>query len=142
MTLPYLINVQLDEGAYMPERAHPEDAGADIRSPGHVVIWPHSSETIDTGVHVEIPAGYVGMLKSKSGLNIKRDITSEGVVDAGYTGSIRVKLYNNGPTKYSVERGDKISQLVIMPIVSAGFIQVDEITGGVRGDNGFGSTGR
>ena len=142
MTLPHLINVQLDKGAYMPERAHPEDAGADIRSPKHVVIWPHSSETIDTGVHVEIPAGYVGMLKSKSGLNIKHDITSEGVVDAGYTGSIRVKLYNNGPTKYSVEVGDKISQLVIMPIITTPYIQVDEISGGERGDNGFGSTGR
>jgi dUTP pyrophosphatase len=140
--LDLTMNVQLDEGAYMPERAHREDAGADLRSPIRAVIWPHSSETIDTGVHVEIPAGYVGMLKSKSGLNIKHDITSEGVVDAGYTGSIRVKLYNNGPTKYIVEQGDKISQLVIMPIIAPGFIQVDEIDGGERGDNGFGSTGR
>ena len=136
------VKVQLDNGAYMPERAYAEDAGADIRTPVRVWLHPHSSYVIDTGVHVEIPRGYVGMLKSKSGLNIKHNITSEGVVDAGYTGSIRVKLYNLGPMPYEFKVGDKVSQLVIMPIATPDFCIVGRIDGGERGDGGFGSTGR
>lgn len=136
------MKVMLDPGAFMPEYAHETDAGADLRSPVDAVIWPHDSVTIDTGVHAEIPSGMVGMLKSKSGLNVNHDITSEGVIDSGYTGSIRVKLYNNGPTKYFVKRGDKIAQLVILLFVSAPFEQVNSLDETERGNGGFGSTGR
>ena len=75
------MKVVLDHGAFMPEYAHREDAGADLKSPVCVTIWPGDSAVIDTGVHVQIPAGCVGMLKSKSGLNVKHHITSEGVID-------------------------------------------------------------
>lgn len=136
------MKVVLDNGAYMPEYAHETDAGANLRSPVDAVIWPHDSVTIDTGVHVEIPSGVVGMLKSKSGLNVNHDITSEGVIDSGYTGSIHVKLYNNGPAKYFVKRGDKITQLVFLMFVSAPFELVDSLEGTERGNGGFGSTGR
>ena len=90
------MKIKLDPGAYMPERAHVLDAGLDLRTPVDVVIPAGGSAVVDTGVHVAIPMGYVGMLKSKSGLNIKNGITSEGVIDAGYTGAIVAKLYNNG----------------------------------------------
>lgn len=136
------MKIMLDPGAYMPEYAHETDAGADLRSPVDAVIWPRDSVTIDTGVHVEIPSGMVGMLKSKSGLNVKHDITSEGVVDEGYTGSIRVKLYNHGWDTYVVHKGDKITQLVIMPVHHATFELVDSLEATERGNNGFGSTGR
>ena len=132
------MNVMLDEGAYMPEYAHfGADAGADIRTPIHATVMPHSAVIIDTGIHVEIPRGFVGMLKSKSGLNVNKSILSEGVIDSGYTGTIRVKLYN-----HVFERGDKITQLVIMPFLEGQFEQVDNLDDTERGAGGFGSTGR
>ena len=100
------------------------------------------SAVFDTGVHVELPEGTVGFLKSKSGLNVKYGITSEGVIDSGYTGSIRVKLYNNTTEHYHVKRGDKISQLVILPILTPDVEVVEEFSETDRGDNGFGSSGR
>ena len=137
------MKIILDEGAKMPTRAHADDAGLDLYSRENRVIFPHSSATFDTGVHVEIPRGYAGMIKSKSGLNVKYGLTSEGVLDCGYTGSIRVKLYNHSAEAYTVAAGDKISQLVIMPIVAPELELVKDFgTETERGANGFGSTGR
>ena len=136
------MKVVLDPGAYMPEYAHSTDAGADLRSPVDAVVDPHSSTTIDTGVHIEIPNGYAGMLKSKSGLNVHFNITGEGVIDVGYTGSIRVKLYNHGFNAFQVNKGDKITQLVIIPVHHATFEQVDRLDETERGSGGFGSSGR
>lgn len=136
------MKVMLDHGAYMPEYAHAADAGADLKSPTCGLVYPGDSIIIDTGVHVEIPVGMVGMLKSKSGLNVNNGIVSEGVIDAGYTGSICVKLYNHGENEYTVKRGDKITQLVIMPVVHTTFEQVDSLDETERGNGGFGSTGR
>lgn len=137
------MKIILDEGAKMPTRAHADDAGLDLYSRENRVIYPHSSATFDTGVHVEIPRGYVGMIKSKSGLNVKYGLTSEGVLDCGYTGSIRVKLYNHSSEAYTIAAGDKISQLVIMPIIAPELELVKAFGAETeRGDNGFGSTGR
>ncbi len=105
-------------------------------------LYAGQAITIDTGVHVEIPRGHVGMLKSKSGLNVKHDIVGEGVIDSGYTGSIRVKLYNHGSESYMIERGDKISQLVILPIITPELELADELEETERGANGFGSSGK
>lgn len=136
------MKVKLDKGAFMPEYAHAADAGADLKSPTCGIVYPGDSIIIDTGVHVEIPDGMVGMLKSKSGLNVNNGIVSEGVIDSGYTGSIRVKLYNHGDNEYSVKRGDKITQLVIMPVNHETFELVDSLEETDRGNGGFGSTGR
>jgi dUTP pyrophosphatase len=136
------MKVKLDPGAYMPERAHPFDAGLDIRSMQEKWVFARRSATFDTGVHVQIPEGYVGMLKSKSGLNVKYGVASEGVIDCGYTGSIVVKLYNNSDSDYLVRRGDKISQIVVMPVEIEELELVDEFEETERGNNGFGSTGR
>ena len=137
------INVMLDEGAYMPEYAHFDaDAGADIRTPIPVTVMPRSAVIIDTGIHVEIPHGFVGMLKSKSGLNVNKSILSEGVIDSGYTGTIRVKLYNHGEQTVMFERGDKVTQLVILPFLAGQFEQADSLNDTERGAGGFGSTGR
>ena len=83
-----------------------------------------------------------GFLKSKSGLNVKHNLTSEGVIDMGYTGSIVVKLYNHGTADYHVKRGDKISQLVIVPVLTPTLEVVQELDETERGENGFGSSGR
>lgn len=136
------MKVKLDSGAYMPERAHTTDAGADLRTPHDVTVMPNDSVVIDTGVHIELSPNTVGMLKSKSGLNVKHGITSEGVIDVGYTGSIRVKLYNHSDKPCELKAGDKVSQLVVMPILTPSFELVDELEETERGDNGFGSSGR
>ena len=150
------VSVVLDEGAKMPTKAHNSDAGFDLYSREDKIIPPYiliagtygsseeiyPSQTFDTGVHIEIPEGYVGFLKSKSGLNVKHHITSDGVIDAGYTGSIVVKLYNHGKDYYQVKKGDKIAQLVILPIPEIELVQVDKLEETERGDNGFGSSGR
>lgn len=137
------MKIVLDKGAFMPTRGHATDAGLDLRTPVAFGIKAGGSAVIDTGVHVEIPVGMVGMLKSKSGLNVNHGITSEGVIDAGYTGSIRAKLYNHGNHDISFEKGDKITQLVVMPIYIPEALEVVEALEETdRGANGFGSTGR
>lgn len=151
------IKIMLDEGAKMPTRAHKTDAGLDLYTPFDCNVLPSEgnglfggffnsgeigSVTIDTGVHVEIPKGYVGFVKSKSGLNVKHGLTAEGVIDSGYTGSIVVKLYNHTNKDYFFEAGDKIAQLVLLPIITPDLELVDSLDETERGDNGFGSTGR
>ena len=136
------MKVMLDDGAYMPERAHEDDAGYDIKSPQDGYIPAHSSWTVDTGVHVQIPKGQAGFLKSKSGLNVKFGITSEGVIDSGYTGSITVKLYNHSDYPYGFKAGDKITQLVILPIETPELELADWFEDTDRGDRGFGSSGK
>lgn len=136
------MQIMLDADAYMPVRGHATDAGLDLRSPIDIIVPPDSSVVIDTGVHCLIPEGYAGVLMSKSGLNVKHNITSTGLVDAGYSGSIVCKLYNHGWNHYTVHAGDKITQLVIQPVVVPDLEVVDELPDTDRGDKGFGSTGR
>ena len=136
------MNIILDPGAFMPEFAHKTDAGADLRSPIDTVVPARGSAVIDTGVHVEIPEGYTIFLKSKSGLNVKYNLIGEGVIDIGYTSSIRVKLYNLGNKDYIISKGDKIIQMVILKCYYCVFTQVDRLAETERGDGGFGSTGR
>lgn len=136
------IKVMLDDGAFMPTRAHDLDAGLDLYATEDAVIFRHGSKTFDTGVHVAIPEGYVGFLKSKSGLNVNSGIHSSGVIDAGYTGSIRVKLYNHGFEAVRIYRGQKISQPVILPIITPEPELVDSLEATERGTGGFGSTGK
>lgn len=134
------LKVMLSDGARLPDRAHPTDAGADLFAPYDVVVPAGGSAIVDTGVHVQLPHGTVGMLKSKSGLNVRDCLVGEGVIDEGYTGAIVVKLYNHGGRDVVVEAGRKLIQLVVMPVAYPEIVQVDEIDGGPRGDAGFGST--
>ena len=134
------MKIQLDKGAIAPTRAHPWDAGLDLYAMADgVVIY---SKTFDTGVHVQIPEGFVGFVKSKSGLMVNNRITTDGTIDAHYTGSIKVCLFNQGDTAYEVKAGDKIAQLVIVPCMLPKLELVDSLEETDRGDNGFGSTGR
>jgi dUTP pyrophosphatase len=136
------VAVVLDEGATLPVRAHDTDAGADICCREGFVVPAHNSVEIDTGVHVQLPRGMGGVLKSKSGLNVNHCITTGGLIDEGYTGKVRVRVYNNGDYDYEFAAGDKVTQLVVVPVIYPTYVEVGEITGGERGDAGFGSTGR
>lgn len=137
------MKIILDNGAYMPVRGHSTDAGMDLLTPIDFVIEPHGSAAIDTGVHIELPPNTVGMLKSKSGLNVKYSITNEGVIDVGFTGSIVAKLYNHGDEPIAFSAGNKITQLVILPIIIPDKLEVVEsFEATERGNNGFGSTGK
>ena len=135
------MKVMLDPGAIMPTRAHPTDAGLDLYAPRTVLIPARGSAVVDTGVHVSLPERTVGMLKSKSGLNVKKNILGEGVIDEGYTGPIVVKLYNQGDEDVTIEAGQKLIQLVILPILTPALEQVDSLDETDRGAGGFGSTG-
>lgn len=136
------IKVVLDEGAVIPTKAHEADAGFDLYSKEDFMLFEHDSHAFNTGVHIAIPEGYVGFIKSKSGLNVKCSIQAEGVIDSGYTGSIIVKMYNNGDTPHFFNKGDKLTQLVILPIPQVSLCQVDSLEETERGDNGFGSSGK
>ena len=134
------INYELELGAYAPAKAHDSDAGFDLACKEDQVLEPNVANTIDTGVHVLIPEGFVGLLCPRSSFNIKGIGTPIGVVDAGYTGSIRVVLEPFNVTK--IFKGNRIAQLVILPLPNIKMIEGKVI--GVdthRGDGGFGSTG-
>lgn len=153
------MKVVLDHGAIMPTRAHKLDAGYDLYTPHDAYVAACTINgnayegcvrgsanighaIIDTGVHVQIPKGYVGFIKSKSGLNVTHGLSGEGVIDAGYTGSIRVKLYNHSDKAYSFKAGEKIAQLVLLPILTPELELVDSLEDTERGTGGFGSTGK
>lgn len=136
------LKIKLDKGAIAPTRAHPYDAGLDLYAMNACSIPSKLRITLDTGVHVAIPEGYVGFIKSKSGLMVNHGIVTDGTIDAHYTGSIRVCLFNNGDKAYFGQAGDKIAQLVIVPCMLPRLELVDSLEDTDRGDNGFGSTGR
>ena len=135
------MKIMLEKGAKV-SRAHPWDAGLDLFSRESCTLWPNDSAVFDTGVHVEIPEGYYGEIRSRSGLMCKNDIVTDGTIDSHYVGSIRVKLFNLGQKPYRVHAGDKIAQLVIVPCLLPELELVDSLEETDRGDGGFGSTGR
>lgn len=146
------IGLMLDKGAHAPEKGHNDDAAFDLKTPKSFRIGLGESMTIDTGVHMVIPEGYCGVIESKSGLNVKADIITTGLVDAGYTGSIVVKLYRQNVydaerqesrEKYKkFEAGDKIAQIRIVAVPETELEFIDELPETERGAGGFGSTGR
>ena len=136
------MKVMLGPGAKMPTRGHPWDAGLDLYAMEDGYIRSNQRRTFDTGVHVEIPEGYYGEIRSRSGLMVNHGITTDGTIDAHYTGPIKVCLFNHGGSKYEVKAGDKIAQLVIVPCMLPELELVDSLEETDRGDGGFGSTGR
>lgn len=130
----------IEPGAFVPTRAYSTDAGLDMYAMHDGIVRARQAVTFHTGVHVELPKGTAGLFVSKSGLMVKHDITSTGLVDEGYDGEVLVKLFNHGENDYEVKRGDKIAQLVVMPVMYEPVEVVNSISRGLRGENGFGST--
>ncbi|KQX06744.1 MULTISPECIES: dUTP diphosphatase [unclassified Leifsonia] len=129
----------------LPSYSHPGDAGADLHSSEALVLEPGQRATVGTGVAIALPDGYAAFVVPRSGLASKHGITivnSPGTVDAGYRGEIKVALLNTDSSMpYSVAVGDRIAQLIIMPVTRARFIEVERLPGSDRGEGGFGSTG-
>lgn len=125
----------------MPIRAHKDDAGLDLLAMHSAVIPPCGHTNVETGIHAEIPRGYVGLLTSKSGL-MSKGITSRGTIDCGYTGSIKAVLYNHSHKCIEIEAGQKITQMVIVPIITPELEVVDSLEETERSDGGFGSSGK
>lgn len=128
-----------------PHYAHANDAGADLRSTETVDLGPGERALIGTGVSIALPDGYAAFVVPRSGLAAKHGITvvnSPGTVDAGYRGEIKVTLLNTDRSqRFSVAAGDRIAQLVVMPVTRAVFVPVSELPPSERGTGGFGSTG-
>lgn len=135
------LKVKLDKGAVMPQRAHKADAGLDLFAAETIRIWPHSWAAIETGVHVAIPEGYVGLLTSKSGLMRSKGLTCRGTIDSGYTGTIQAIVFNHSDVHVEIPKGNKVTQLVILPIITPEIEMVDMLEETERGNGGFGSTG-
>jgi dUTP pyrophosphatase len=132
-------------GEHLPVYAHPGDGGADLISAERIELGPGERALIGTGTAVALPDGYVGLVVPRSGLAIKHGLTlvnTPGILDAGYRGEIKVIMLNTDRSEpYTIEPGDRIAQLVIMPVTRARFVPVERLPGSHRGEGGFGSTG-
>lgn len=133
--------IKLDPGAFMPVRAHQSDAGLDLITPKSFWLYANNKAVIDTGVHVQIPEGMVGLITSKSGL-MARGVTCRGTIDSGYTGSVKAVLFNHSDEGIPFEAGQKVCQLVVLPCVIEEIELVGSLEETDRGDAGFGSTGQ
>lgn len=142
MKIPLLL---LDRALSPPRHAHEGDGGVDLRARESVVVDPGTRFAMPTGVAVAVPDGFAGLVTPRSGLAARHGVTvlnAPGLVDAGYRGEIEVILANLGDEPYRVERGDRIAQLVVVPVAVQEYEIVDTLPDSDRGEGGFGSTGR
>lgn len=136
------MKIKLDPWGTLPTMGHPEsDAGWDLYSPGNYCIPAGAAVKIDIGVHVQLPRAVGGFITGRSSM-VSKGIMTSGLIDPGYTGEIGVTLINVGQYDYHIHKGDRIAQLVIVPVVRDGWELVDELDESERGARGFGSTGR
>jgi dUTP pyrophosphatase len=135
---------KLNQDAIMPSYATDGDAGADLYATHSLTIMVGETRAVPTGIAVAIPNGYVGLIHPRSGLAAKHGITvlnAPGTIDAGYRGELKVLLINHGFEPYTINRNDRIAQLVIQTVKYAQFIETEELDSTDRGDGGFGSSG-
>jgi len=135
---------KIHEDAVLPEYIHLGDAGADLFSVENYIVNPGERILVNTGIKLEIPEGYEGQIRSKSGLALKHGIkvlNSPGTVDSAYRGEICVILINLGQELYKVKKGEKVAQLVINQVERAIFQESESLEATLRGEGGFGSTG-
>ncbi len=136
---------KLEYGAYEIDRAHEDDAGIDMRTPEGFMLRAHEQKVVDLGVSVQIPLGYFGKMESKSGLMVNHGIICMGgVIDSGFRGTIKVRMWNTSDKDYRFEKGDKLVQMVVIPVLLADLAEtnaLDEAAFG-RNESGWGSTGR
>ncbi|WP_413162167.1 dUTP diphosphatase [Capilliphycus salinus ALCB114379] len=136
--------LRLNEAAIVPKYAHPNDAGLDLYSIEDREILPGESQLIPTGISIELSPGTEAQVRPRSGLALKHQITvlnTPGTIDADYRGEIGVILINHGKTTFKINKGMKIAQLVIAPVIHAEIEEVEQLNSTIRGDNGFGSSG-
>ena len=133
---------KMSPDAKLPSYGHKGDAGLDLFSSTDSVLEVGAVYAVPTGIKVEIPGGYVGLIWDKSGISLKGVHRLAGVVDAGYRGEVKVVMINWGQSPFIIEKGMKIAQLLIQPIVEVEVEEVEDLEDSTRGEGGFGSTGK
>ena len=139
-----VLNIKLDDGAFIPEYGHETDACMDLRSNCELTLKPGERGLVTTGIHLDIPEGFEVQIRSRSGLALKKGVcvlNAPGIIDAGYTGDIGVILINLGNEDFVVNKGDKVAQMITLPIIKTEYNVVTEITKTKRGECCLGSTG-
>lgn len=139
------LKCKVTDPKYTPTRANPGDAGLDLKAAENALLFPGDRQAVETGVSVEIPDGYVGLLCARSGNAARRGlgiVNGVGVIDSGYRGPVNVLLINHGRSNVAVMRGDRIAQLLIVPIETPDVEIVDRLSDSERGTDGLGSSGR
>lgn len=130
-------------GELIPVYSHPGDAGADLRASVDAVIPARGKQLVPTGIRLKLPSGHVGLIWPRSGLAVKHSLDcGAGVIDSEYRGEIKVLLFNHSDQDYSIQRGERVAQLIIQKFEKVDFIPVDSLEETARGGNGFGSTGK
>ena len=136
---------KLVDNAVLPKYGTEFSAGADlVNAGGDVVVEGGKTAIIHTGIAMEIPVGFVGLVYARSGMATKRNrapANKVGVIDSDYRGELMVALHNHGAVPQTVEPGDRVAQFLIMPVITAQFMEVDSLDETERGAGGFGSTG-
>jgi len=130
-------------GPFVPSYSHPDDAGADLKASEPTIIPAQGKALVSTGLCMELPEGHVGLIWPRSGLAVKHSIDcGAGVIDANYRGEIKVLLFNHSNENFTIERGDRIAQLLVQKVESINFLAVDNLGKTDRNEGGFGSTGK
>jgi dUTP pyrophosphatase len=146
MTGPQLLVQRLDPGLPLPRFAHPGDAGLDLHSADAVTLAAGERGVVGTGLAVAIPDGYVGLVTPRSGTAVRAGLSmvnTPGIVDSGYRGEVRIVLINHDPSEpIAIERGDRVAQLVIVPVPTVEVVEAHALPESARGEGGFGSSGR
>lgn len=141
MTLPFKV---INPTAQLPTRGHPTDAGLDLYSVDRVTLKPGQRKIVDTGLAVALPENTAGFVTPRSGLAAKFGITvvnAPGIIDVSYRGSLKVVLLNTGDKDFNVAPGDRIAQLLVVPVLLMDAVEVEDLDETERGEGGFGSTG-
>lgn len=136
--------MRVDPTLALPAYARAGDAGLDLAAAAPVTLPPAGRQLVPTGLHVAIPRGYAGLVLPRSGLALRAGVTvlnAPGLIDSGYRGEIGVLLVNHGAEPVTINRGERIAQLVIQAVARAELVEVRALPGSSRGDDGFGSTG-
>jgi dUTP pyrophosphatase len=142
---PVLDVRRLDPALPLPSYAHPGDAGLDLFAADSTTLAPGHRALVPCGIAIAIPEGHVGLVHPRSGLAVDHGLTllnAPGTIDAGYRGEVKVLLVNHGDEPVEVRHGDRIAQLLLMPIAIVDVREVDRLDATVRGSGGFGSSGR
>jgi dUTP pyrophosphatase len=146
MTGPRLLVKRLDPELPLPRFAHLGDAGVDLHSADTITLAAGARGVVGTGLAVAIPDGYVGLVTPRSGTAVRAGLSmvnTPGIVDSGYRGEVRIVLINLDPSEpIAIERGDRVGQLVIVPVATVDVVETDELPESARGEGGFGSSGR
>ena len=136
--------MKLDPDALLPSKAHPTDAGYDLFAAEAVTVQPGESALVGTGIAMALPAATEAQVRPRSGIALKHQVTvlnSPGTIDADYRGEVKVILINHGRLPFQIEKGMKIAQMVIAPVLPTSLAEVPELNETVRGEGGFGSSG-